>query len=109
MLACNAGRFHRLAIQSPARRTRPGRRHSGHLARRSLQQHGTRASGCASVLAWVLQLKALVKPSSPFGLSRIFARRSKGVGKKHGCGVVAFLVLLSDKDRLSTGAIEPVL
>ena len=54
-------------------------------------------------------MKALVKPSSPFGLSRIFARRSKGVGKKHGCGVVAFLVLLSDKDRLSTGAIEPVL
>jgi len=39
----------------------------------------------------------------------IFARRPKGVGKKQGCGVLAFVVLLSDKDRLSTGAIEPVL
>lgn len=44
----------------------------------------------------------------PFGLSRIFAPWSKGVGKKQ-CGVVvALVVLLSDKDRLSTGALEPV-
>ena len=46
---------------------------------------------------------------SPFVLSMIFARRPKGVGKKQGCGVLVFVVLLSDKDRLSTGAIEPVL
>ena len=42
-------------------------------------------------------------------LSMIFARRPKGVGKKQGCGVLMFVVLLSDKERLSTGAIEPVL
>ena len=46
---------------------------------------------------------------NPFALSIIFARRPKGVGKKQGWGVLAFVVLLSDKDRLSTGAIEPVL
>ena len=45
----------------------------------------------------------------PFALSMIFARRPKGVGKKQGCGMLTFAVLLSDKDRLSTGAIEPVL
>ena len=45
----------------------------------------------------------------PFVLSKIFDRRSKGVAKKQGCGVVAFEVLLSDKDRPSTGALEPVL
>ncbi len=44
----------------------------------------------------------------PFALSMIFVRRPKGVGKKQGCGVLTFVVLLSDKDRLSTGAIEPV-
>ena len=44
----------------------------------------------------------------PFVLSRIFARRSKVVGKKQGGVVVVSAVLLLDKDRLSTGAIEPV-
>jgi hypothetical protein len=45
----------------------------------------------------------------PFVLSRIFACRSKGVGKKQGGIVVTFAALLLDKDRLSTGAIEPAL
>jgi hypothetical protein len=46
-------------------------------------------------------------PCSPlFALSKLFARRSKGGNEKQGLGSIV-VVLRSDKDRLSTGAIEP--
>jgi hypothetical protein len=46
----------------------------------------------------------LAKP--PFGLSKLFVRRPKGGNEKQGMGDIV-VELRSDKDRLSTGAVEP--
>ena len=60
-------------------------------------------------MLWLDKLTTNGINNLPFVLSKIFVRRPKGVAKKQGCDVIALEVLLSDKDRLSTGAVEPVL
>jgi hypothetical protein len=63
---------------------------------------------CASCGKWCAPIDLFIfryKPI-PFALSKLFARRSKGGNEKQGLGSIV-VVLRSDKDRLSTGAIEP--
>jgi|GEM_PF-4603321 len=64
-------------------------------------------SGQAFDKDWITNKKISAK--NAFILSMIFTRRPKGVGKKQGCSVLAFEVLLLNKYRLSTGAIELIL
>jgi len=55
----------------------------------NIKKHRHTGVGLAGILAWRLILETSVaSPRIPFALSKIFARRPKGVGKKQGGSAV---------------------